>query len=102
MPRFGPHALEKYCAWEGVRDSLGVAKLSRTTKTSGVPEVSAAEYKKRSDDAKMVLDEIQEALEKPLSVRDFNMAQDLRGQLNELLGLNKLNQATPAETPSDA
>jgi len=101
MSRFGPHALEKFSTWEGVSDSLGVAKLSRTTKTSGVPEVSAAEYRKRSDDAKMVLDEIEEALEKPLSVRDFNMAQNLRGQLKELLGLNKQNQATPAETPSE-
>lgn len=102
MPRFDPHSLTNFHAWLSVKNTLDVAHLSRTTKTSGVPEVPAAEYKKRSDDGKKVLDEIEETLKSPLSVRDFNIAQDLRGQLKELLGLNKLKQATPAETPSEA
>ena len=96
MPRFGPNNLASFNTWESVKNTLEVSHLSRTTKTSGVPEVPAAEHKKRSDDAKNVLNEIDDTLKSHLSVRDFNIVQNLRGQLKELLGLNKTKQTTEA------
>jgi len=89
MPRFPPHDLPNHYIWESAHTSLDVAFKSRTNANSGVPKVTDAEFEKRVALATKVLVEIEEKLTTPLSVRDYGIAQNLRGQLKELLGLNK-------------
>ena len=102
MPAYPPANLPNYFNWESAHSDVLVANQSRTTANSGVPKVSDEEFKKRTTLAKQVLAEIEEKLQTPLSTRDYGIAQNLRGKLKELLGLNKTKPATETETPAEA
>ena len=91
MSHFPPHNLPKYVTWESAFHSLFVAHQSRNIPNSGVPQVGNPELEKREALATKVLAEIEEELTtSSLTRRDFGIAQNLRGQLKELLGLNKI------------
>ena len=90
MSHFPPHNLPKYVTWESAFHSLFVAHQSHN-QNSGVDKVSDSERMKREALATKVLAEIEEELTtSSLTRRDFGIAQNLRGQLKELLGLNKI------------
>jgi len=90
MPHFPPQDLSNYGTWESAYTALFVAHQSRNTPNSGVPKVGDPELEKRVALASKVLAEIEEKLTtSSLTRRDFGIAQNLRGQFKELLGLNK-------------